>query len=82
MFEAGVGHGGAISKSLMMRMVLQIDPEGWMEFGEAEVRAGMAESHKNKRERVWNLVQLVEQRIGRQNIPRFLSRMMTHDPTF
>lgn len=32
----------------MMRMVLQIDPEGWMEFGEVEVRVGMAESHKNK----------------------------------
>ena len=32
----------------MMRMVLQIDPEGWMEFGEVEVSLGMAESHKNK----------------------------------
>lgn len=47
--EAGVGHdmgqsGKAIRRSLVMKMVLQIDPEGWMDFWEAEVRAGMAES--------------------------------------
>lgn len=40
---------GAISKSLMMRMVLQIDPEGWMELGKLRWEwAGMAESHMNK----------------------------------
>lgn len=31
-----------------MKMMLQIDPEEWMDFWEVEVRAGMAESHKNK----------------------------------
>ena len=40
--------GKAIRKSLVMKMMLQIDPEGWMDFWEIEVRAGMAESHKNK----------------------------------
>ena len=38
----------AIRKSLVMKMMLQIDPEGWTDFWEIEVRAGMAESHKNK----------------------------------